>query len=614
MKLHIYNNIVVALTAVSMSLVLAPAAWAQSEQKVQVMEYNGKSGKTPLAQVAVTVLNATSTMTGDDGVASLRFRTLHNGDQVKVRRIEKAGYEVFNSQALEQWTVSDQRTFQIVLCRSDKFRALRDQYSRVASESYERQYKAEQARLAAERKKTRMLEETYQQKLTELENQYQQQLEDLDNYVDQFARIDLSELSNQQQELVNLVKAGKIDKAIAKYESVDYQAQYEQQCRDIAQIDRAQAQLALVEAQKRSEREKVYQAIGRQIATYRLAGGRDNFRKVTELLKSVADADTTCLDAVWEYAKHAQKQNLVDDCQRYFLIYIRGCQDKPALVSDAYSAIGLQYMLRSEYDKAEAAFSKALQLMQPLYEQNPEIYATYLLWQKYQMATIYLWTERIEPAVGMLNGAISECEARYATDAESFADILALLLAANSQALVLTGDVDNAIASGRRACDITRALYKEEEELAQQYIVALNNLIVVYNECEQWQNLITTEQELIAVLDDLYSKNPEAYLQDISCAYNNLADTQVQMHDLDGAERSFTKAEDFLRMLCEQDPASRQYDRFALNEIGARLYLLKGDAAKAATYRDAALEAYSQLQPIEQQQFTTEAENLRTMF
>ena len=133
--------------------------WAQSEQTIVVSEYNGKEQKTPLNGVSVSVLNAVASITDAQGKATLRFRTLHAGDRVTIRRIEKNGYEIFNSQAIEQWNISPQRPFQIVLCQTERFRALRDQYSRVASDSYAKQYRAEQARMANERKKTKMLED-----------------------------------------------------------------------------------------------------------------------------------------------------------------------------------------------------------------------------------------------------------------------------------------------------------------------------------------------------------------------------------------------------------------------------------------------------------------------
>lgn len=605
MKAHIY--IIGVWMAMSASLL------AQSEQRITVLEYNGKEGKTPLAQVGVTVLNAGSALSDDKGEATLKFRTLHAGDRVSVRRIEKAGFEIFNSQAIEQWSVSPQRPFQIVLCRSEKFMALRDQYSRVASDSYAKQYKAAQARLAAERKKTKMLEETYQQKMLDLENQYQQQLEDLENYVDQFARIDLSELNNQQSELIKLVQDGKIDKAIQKYESADYQAQYKKQCEEIAKIDRAQAQLTVVEAQKRSEREKVFQAIHRQIATYRLAGGRENFQKVTDLMKSVADADTTNLEAVYQYADHALAQNLYAECETYFGIYIRGCKEHPELKASAYSRLGQGYMLKHESEKAEAAYQQALQILQPMAEKEPERFAAHLLNLKYILANNYIWTNQIEKAKEIQTAAVQECETRYQAEPAEYAELLVDLHSVNCRVLQFLGDSEAAMVSGKRALEIARTLYEHTEKTSAPIITALGCVGQICYMSGNWAELETIVREHASVTEELYQKNPEANLLYIKDAYNNLAEAQIQLSKLDEAEQSFLKAESFTKLMVEKDPELCYYDQFTINETGARLYKQKGNIEKMIFYRDAALKAYEQLQPGEKEQFVNEYEGLKNL-
>ena len=176
MKKVLFTTGLILASALSTGL---SSLYAQTEQQVVVSEYKGKEQKTPLSGVSVTVLNAATSVSDQNGVAALRFRTMHPGDRVSVRRVVKNGYEIFNTQAVEQWNISPNHPFQLILCQSNQLHELRSQYSRVASDSYARQYKAEQARLASEKKKTNMLEEVYQQKLLDLENQYQQQLEDL---------------------------------------------------------------------------------------------------------------------------------------------------------------------------------------------------------------------------------------------------------------------------------------------------------------------------------------------------------------------------------------------------------------------------------------------------
>lgn len=605
---HIYNiGLAFALLAGSSSLL------AQSEQKISVLEYNGKDGKTPLSQVGVTVLNAGATISDDKGEATLKFRTLHAGDRVSVRRIEKAGYEIFNSQAIEQWSVSPQRPFQIILCRSDKFMALRDQYSRVASDSYAKQYKAEQAKLAAERKKTKMLEEVYQQKMLDLENQYQQQLEDLETYVDQFARIDLSELNSQQQELINLVRDGKIDEAVKKYESADYQAQYRKQCEEIAKIDHAQAQLAVVEAKKRSDREKVFQAIHRQIATYRLAGGRENFQKVTNLLKSVADADTTNLEAVWNYALHAQNQNLYTDCEMYFNIYIRGCQNQPTLQANAYFKLGQGYMLKHDPGKAEEACLKSLSILQPIVNQEPERFAFQLLEIKNALCKNYIWTNQLDKAKEILSTAIPECEVRYNENNEEYIETLSSLYSDNCRILAFTGSFELALTSGNRALELARTFYKQSDRTSHPILSALDEIGLVCYLSQNWQKLAENEREHATITEELFQKNPDANLPYVKDSYNNLAEALIHLNDVENAETAFLKAESFTQMMVEKDPSIHYYDLFTVFELGARIYKQKGDNEKMVYYRDAALKAYEQLQPGEKEQFTNEYEALKSL-
>jgi len=586
---------------------------AQSEQQVTVLEYNGTEEKTPLSQVSVTVLNAGSTISDEKGEAVLKFRTLHAGDQVSVRRIEKAGYEIFNSQAIEQWNVSPQRAFQIILCRSDKFMALREQYCRVASDSYAKQYKAAQARLAAERKKTKMLEETYQQKMLDLENQYQQQLEDLENYVDQFARIDLSELNSQQQELINLVREGKIDEAIRKYESEDYQAQYKKQCEEIAKIDRAQAQLAVAEAQKRSDREKIFQAIHRQIATYRLAGGRENFQKVTNLLKSVAEADTTNLEAVLEFAHHSLRQNNVDDCEQYLNIYIRGCQDNPFLQASAYNSIASNYLYKHDFETAEKFLLSALSKIQPLTEKEPERYSLLTIDIKISLVNNYFWSNKINKALEIGKSSVIDAETGYLNEPEDYAEQYSYILSTQGKTYLLLGDIDSALRSAKMAYSIAHTLYEQNKEDVEALIRALECLSGIYYYSEKWDELEKIQTENMTLIEMLYQNNPDENLSVLMSSYNNLSEAQIHLNKIEEAEDSFIKSEEYLMLLIQKNPNLLYYERFTLYELGARLYNQKGDMEKMVFYRDAAIKAYEMLQPAEKDTFINEYEGLKKL-
>ena len=248
------------ITGVVMAFALTSLT-AQSVQPVQILEYNGKEQKTPVKGVALTVGNAAAALSDENGMLTLNFRTLKAGDPVQIRRLEKAGYEVFNLEAVEQWTIAPQQTFQLVICKSDKIRALCDLYNQAASESYDKQLQQEKLRLEADRKAGRLKEDEYKTELQKTEDFYAQQLENLDLYVEKFAHFDLSELSEQEQSIIALVQKGEIDEAIAKYEEMNLLGKYQQQSEEIKKIRTTQDSLTVIRQEKSIARDSLKSTI-----------------------------------------------------------------------------------------------------------------------------------------------------------------------------------------------------------------------------------------------------------------------------------------------------------------------------------------------------------------
>jgi tetratricopeptide (TPR) repeat protein len=576
---------------------------AQVEQTVIVQEYNESSKKTPLSQVGVTVMNAGAAISDENGQATLRFRTLHAGDKVTIRRIEKAGYEIFNSQAIEQWTISPQQPFRIVLCRSDRFKALRDEYNRVASDSYARQYKAEQARLAEERKRTNMLEETYKQKLLDLENQYQQQLEDLDNYVDQFARIDLSELSSRQAKLIRMVKEGKIDEAIREYESKDYKALYERECQEIAKIDEAQARLARIEAKKRSERDGIFQAITRQVNTYFLAGGRENFRKANELLKSVADADTTNLEAVYTYGVQAVRQRNLTDCETYLNIYIRGCAGKPEYQANGHIYLGEAYLQMQDFEKAIEQLQKGLSIRKEIARTEPERMAASVLEAENHLVTCYRWLGNVEGMISMLKEAIPTAEKLNEEEPEVYGYILPSMYSSYGLALFYSGETERARTEAQKGVDLSRQHYENDkgrvsdDTRSQSYTYSLTNLSQICYLMNDWQALADAQLQYVAIVEPQYKQNPDAIGVYLQGGYNNLAEAYLHLEDYAECEKYFLQAEQLQQSIENNSAKFDAYNWFNLADIGAHLYQALGNTEKMQHYISVALKNYEGMIP-----------------
>lgn len=289
---------------------LSISAAAQTTQSGYVQEYNEKAKKTPISGVELRVRSANSTVSDEAGQFSLQFLTLKPGEKVNVRRIEKLGYEIFNKEAVEQWNINPQNPFIIVMCRSDKFKAIRDNYEKVSSASYARQLEKEQAELKALKTQGKIKEAEYQKQLAEIQENYDKQLDNLGNYIDRFARIDLSELSAVEQEIIELVQQGRIEQAIAKYEQQNYLDKYKQEVAQLKEVSTAIDQLTEIKTSKEQSRDSILAAIDRQIETLRLAGGKENFDKIEVILKEIAFSDSTNFNNIYKYGSFLEEQNL----------------------------------------------------------------------------------------------------------------------------------------------------------------------------------------------------------------------------------------------------------------------------------------------------------------
>ncbi|MDE5655448.1 MAG: tetratricopeptide repeat protein [Muribaculaceae bacterium] len=311
------------LIALFLSCTASSSVVAQTVQHGVIQEYNEKAKKTSLPGVELMIRSAGSTVSDSDGKFALRFLTLKPGERVNVRRIEKNGYEIFNKEAVEQWNINPQTPFVIVMCRSDRFKRIRDNYERVSSESYRRQLQKEEDALARLKREGKLKEEEFQRRYRELYENYERQLDNLENYVDRFTRIDLSELSETEQEIIELVQQGRIDEAISRYEQQNYADLYTQQAAELKEVSSAIGRLTEVKQAKEESCRNLLAALERQIETLKLAGGKENFDKVKSLLHQVAYADTTNADTFRRYTDFLRSQNLFAELYREIEVYLK---------------------------------------------------------------------------------------------------------------------------------------------------------------------------------------------------------------------------------------------------------------------------------------------------
>ena len=375
-----------------LTIFLAFSLAAQTTQPGIVQEYNEKAKKTPLAGVEVRAKSANNAASGKDGKFELQFLTLKPGDRVNVSRIEKLGYEIFNKEAVEQWNINPKTPFVVVMCKSDKFKKIRDNYEAKASENYNKQYKKEIANLNKLKEEGKIRDEEYRKKLQEVQSTYDKQLENLENYVDRFARIDLSEISSQEQEIIELVQQGRFDEAISKYDELDIKNKLTQQINNRKTVREAKSTLDEIERQQTESIDSMYAMAERQIELLKLAGGKENNLKIKDLYLNIADADTTNIDWLNKtglfISKYLADYNLALE---YFQKALRNAINQYGndhhVVATSYNNIGSIYDSQGDYASALEWYWKALEIREKVFgTEHPDVAISYS-----NIGSVYSW-------------------------------------------------------------------------------------------------------------------------------------------------------------------------------------------------------------------------------
>ena len=532
-------------------LAITLTALAQATQPCVVKQYNQKQQKTPLAGVQVEVRGAQTATSAANGALSLQFATLKPGDRVPFRAATKAGFELMNKTAVEQWNISrDQKPFEIVLIQSAYFTQLKGNLKQSSVDSYHKKYEQTLAELERQKKEGKLKEQEYYDKLNELEDRYDSQLKNLDAYVDQFARIDLSALSEQEQQFIELAHAGRLDEAAEAYNALNAAGKYITAVENVRKLNEDIAKLEDEKAQQQEAAKTFFAMLQRQVNTLKLAGGEENYRKAGELLKRAALADTTNIEVVFEYATFAHDQKDFKEAERFHLICLNGSKNNLYRQAALQNNLGNLYSDLHDYDKAEEYYLKALENDTQLFTQNPDSYRAKLSCTQNNLGNLYYYIHD------------------YAKAEEYY------LKALENKTLLFIQTPDT---------------YRADLSLTQ------NNLGNMYSDLH---NYAKAEEYYLKALENktlLFTQNPDTYRADLAMTQNNLGILYIHLDDYAKADEYYLKALENKTQLFQQNPDAYRADlAMTQNNLGILYYNLH-DYAKSEEYYLKALENKTRL-------------------
>ena len=460
------------------------------------------------------------------------------------------------------------------MCRSDEFRKLRDKYQRVASASYDSQYKKAEAALEAKLAEGKLKEEEYRAEIRALQDDYESQLDNLDAYVDRFARIDLSEVSERESEIIKLVEQGEIEQAIRLYDNLGIK---ESIAAVIAQRDaklRAAAALESSAAADAAAADSLYAMAGRNIDLLMLAGGAANRERVGEIYRSIAATDTTNLDWLIEAGYFfVYYEARYDEAAKCFELALKSAQEKDGGVNYnaalALNNLGYIASVNNDDSLALSYYERSLAIRKELYGEKNTRYARAMA----NIAQVYLHMGEVDKA---LDYQLRSLEIEKAQSEPNAGHIGGTLINIGSSYDYM-GDNDKAEDYYRQAVDIL-----DDEEGEEAYLaLAYNNLGFLYNKMGKYAEGLPYLAVALGLQEEYFGENHP----DVAISLNNIGYSYHKQADYEHGLEYYRKALEIRRSVKSSSPEVAE----SLSNIGC-IYEDMGEYDKALEYNNMALE------------------------
>ncbi len=586
-----FFTVYVLLTFTSLSSV------AQIIQPCVVKQYTQKNNKTPLPGVQVEVRDAGTSISDNNGMLTLKFISKKPGDPVILRTAIKSGFEVMNINDVNQWNISSvQKAFELVMVNSEYFSKLKQNLHQVSTENYKKKYEDALAKLMRQKKENQLKEQEFLRKVTEIEDHYDQQLKNLDAYVDQFARIDLSELSEQEQHFIDMVHTGRLDEAAIAYESLDAVGKYTTALQNVAQLTRDIQKMEDEKIKIQEAATTFLSILNRQIGTLKLAGGQDNFRKAGLLLKRAAIADTTNVDVVLEYAKFALSQRDFSDAERFYLMCLKTSEDNDERSAIVLTDLGNLYVAVGDYTKAESCLHKAKENATQLAKNNPDKYQEMMVKTLIGLGSLYNHTKNKNLAEASYSSALEHLIDLFHKTPDSYRPFLFNIQYNLGLLHMGFNNYTKAEDYFYQALENVTILYDHAPDAYRAELAGTQyNMGNVYYLIQAYS---TAEEHYIKALDNYtqqFNLNPDAYRSEYASLLSDLGNYYCSIQNIDKAEDCLVKALEHLTLLFNQNPdAYRSKLANTLNNLGV-LYDKNHNYLKAEEYYLKAMENYQHL-------------------
>ncbi len=550
------------------SLVIVLPLCAQKIQKSMVREQN--SGKKPVPGAQVVFSEANPVISDNDGLFTLSFPRKKAGEWTFLEDVQKSGYELVNKKEIEQVKLSaDERLgVDVILAPAGKLDAARREYYDISDKALLAGFEREKKNLRDKLQKAQLNQQEYEEKYESLQKQYDQQQQQLDQLADKFARVNFDDVSPVYQEALELYKAGHIDQAIAKLESINPAKRTEEIIKEEKRIGDAQKELdarrAALEIEKRQ-----------QIANLKLLA--DMYSADFDPVKAEAQydqllrLDSTDVEILINAAQFYSNNYSYDKALHICHYIITSPKMEEWQIANAYGLIGDLHISTGNIPAAIEAYTKANASHQALYsnDTSSSFQLTNFAISYDRLGNSYLALGQLDTALAYFENETRLFEILY-TDYPQNMDIkngLAISYEKQGETYFALGNFGKALIFFENYRKLEKDLcviYPQNAEFKNNLAISYEKLGDTYTSMEMLTKALVYFEERFRLSHELYDMYPKSLDFKINLAISSikLGEANIRLGKVDDALNSFKQASKLFKELFEANPRNVNFKNF----------------------------------------------------
>ena len=526
--------------------------------------YNGKKQRTPLGGVYIKVATSPNGVVSQElnGQFVLKLKGIKMGDAMGTAIVQKAGMMVFNKDEVNRWSVQ-RKPLVLIICDADEFQKQKERLIAIGRNQAEKKYKQKIELLKAQNAKQQLSLDQYYAKLDLIEKEKNNALAHMDEYADMFARIDESEIDTLAQRAVELFNQGQLEEAIKLFEQGNYLEKLDDALKVKKQAEDMRQKADTAETLANKDIEEYTKTIQAQVTAYKMSNEWDNAR---DLLKGMADKLQT-LDAIWDYAKFAQNQNMFIEAEKEYKLYIKKIlsntnpQVYETNLAKSYNNLANLYSDTQRFNEAEQMYKAVLEIRKRLAYANPQAYEPDLAACYNNLARLYYKIKQFDESEQMYKIALIKYKCLVNENPLVYEFYLAQTYSNIASLFFQTYRLKEAEQMVDVALEINKRLVEKAPQTYEQYLAQnYNSLASIYcstrrlKESEQICNLA------LRITKRLADINPQAYESDLAYSYHNLAYVYSVTKRFNEAEQMYKSALEIRKRLTDADPQAYEQD------------------------------------------------------